>query len=574
MELIVVGAILLVVATAVLAGRIGIAAPLLLTVLGVGIGYLPFVPLIEVEPEIILLIVLPLLLYSAAVNLPLVDFQRNLRPIVGLSVILVVISAVTIGFLVNLLVPAIPLGLGIALGAVVSPTDAVAATSIGKKLGMPRRLVAILEGESLVNDATSLVLLKTALAAVASSFAFWPTTGKFSYAVAVAIVIGLIVGVISVWVRSKLTNPVYDTVISYTVPFASFVPAEHLGASGVLAVVVTGLYAGHRSVQKFSAQARLNARLNWRTVQFIVENGVFLLMGLQLHALAEEVGHSDWRLMEVFLLGLLVAAVLIVLRALFSIPLLWYIRRAARRYVGRSWALGQIADRERQNEDANIARIERLESLQLRSQADLEHEQAQALGWREGIALSWAGMRGVVTLAAAQTIPHSVPHRAQIVLVAFIVAITTLLLHGLTLPPIIRKLWKAEDDSEDIRGLAALSADVLKAGDEALDQEIAIEQADPTRPDLDPALIERVRAGGRSALASLALSPTHTASHTPGEESPAHAFVRLSSVMLQGQRDALLVERAIGRYNSGILQQVQVALDVYEARIEPPAGGH
>ena len=355
-ELIAVGAILLVVATAILAGRIGVAAPLLLSVLGVGIGYLPFIPLIEVEPEIILLLVLPPLLYAAAVNLPLVDFQRNFRPIVGLSVVLVIISAVVIGMLVNLLVPVIPLPVAIALGAVVSPTDAVAATSIGKKLGMPRRLVAILEGESLVNDATSLVLLKAALAAVASSFTFWSAVGSFSYAVAAAIVIGLVVGFVTVWIRSKLANPVYDTVISFTVPFVSFIPAEHAGASGVLAVVVTGLYAGHHSATRFSAHARLNERLNWRTVQFIVENGVFLLMGLQLHGLVEEVVHSHWDLSYVVWLGLLVVVVLIALRALFAVPLLLYMRGAARRYVGRSWALSRGADRARQGGSRSAAR--------------------------------------------------------------------------------------------------------------------------------------------------------------------------------------------------------------------------
>lgn len=570
-ELIAVGAILLVVATAILAGRIGVAAPLLLSVLGVGIGYLPFIPLIEVEPEIILLLVLPPLLYAAAVNLPLVDFQRNFRPIVGLSVVLVIISAVVIGMLVNLLVPVIPLPVAIALGAVVSPTDAVAATSIGKKLGMPRRLVAILEGESLVNDATSLVLLKAALAAVASSFTFWSAVGSFSYAVAAAIVIGLVVGFVTVWIRSKLANPVYDTVISFTVPFVSFIPAEHAGASGVLAVVVTGLYAGHHSATRFSAHARLNERLNWRTVQFIVENGVFLLMGLQLHGLVEEVVHSHWDLSYVVWLGLLVVVVLIALRALFAVPLLLYMRGAARRYVGRSWTLSRGADRARQGGSRSAARLERLEALQRRSEADLEHEQEQGLGWREGVALSWAGMRGVVTLAAAQSIPHDVPDRAQVVLIAFIVAITTLLLHGLTLPAIIRRLWTADAVDSGVRGLAALSADIVKAGNEALDEEIKLEQADPTRPELDPALIARVRAGGKNALASLALSPTHSASHTPGEESPAHAFVRLSTVVLQAQRDALLEERAIGRYDSEILRQVGIALDVYEARLEPPS---
>lgn len=574
-ELIAVGAVLLVVATAILAGRIGVAAPLLLTVLGVGIGYLPFVPLIEVEPEIVLLVVLPPLLYAAAVNLPLVDFQRNFRPIAGLSVVLVLISAVVIGLLVNALVPSIPLPVGIALGAVVSPTDAVAATSIGKKLGMPPRLVAILEGESLVNDATSLVLLKTALAAVAASFTFWTSALTFSYAVAAAIAIGLVVGVITVWIRSKLSNPVYDTVISFTVPFVSFIPAEHAGASGVLAVVVTGLYAGHHSAKRLSAHARLNERLNWRTVQFIVENGVFLLMGLQLHALVEEVVHSHWQLSTVFLLGLLIVAVLIVLRALFCIPLLLYMRRAAQRYVARSWALSRGADRARKGGEQNAARVARLESLQRRSEADLEHEQERGLGWREGVALSWSGMRGVVTLAAAQTIPHDIPDRAQVVLIAFVVAITTLLLHGLTLPPIIKRLWKDDgSDAEGARSLTSLRKDILQAGYDALAEEIKVEEADPTRPELDPAMVERVRMGGKNALVSLALSPTSSASHTPDEESPAHAFVRLSAIMLQGQRDALLEERAIGRYDSEMLRKVEIALDVYEARLEAPESGH
>ena len=183
-------------------------------------------------------------------------------------------------------------------------------------------------------------------------------------------------------------------------------------------------------------------------------------------------------------------------------------------------------------------------------------------------------MRGVVTLAAAQTIPTTVPDRAQIVLIAFIVAITTLLLHGLTLPPIIKRLWREDNDAGGVPGLVALSADIIKAGNEALDDEIKVERADPTRPEIDPDLIGRVRAGGRSALVALALSPTHSMSHDPGEETPAHAYVRLSSVLLQGQRAALLEERAIGRYDSEILRQVEAALEVYEARLEPPSSDH
>ncbi|PIJ33640.1 sodium:proton antiporter, partial [Leucobacter sp. OLES1] len=210
--------LVIVVGVSMLSGRIGVAAPLLLVVLGIGIGYVPGVPPVNLDPEIILLGVLPPLLYSAAVNVPILDLRRNVGPIAGLSVVLVIVSSVAIGALLHLAVPQIPLAAAIALGAVVAPTDAVAATSIGKRLGMPPRLVTILEGESLVNDATSLVLLRTAIAAVAGSFVFWEAVGQFAFAVSVAVVIGLLIGVLTVWLRSKLVNPVYDTIVSFTVP--------------------------------------------------------------------------------------------------------------------------------------------------------------------------------------------------------------------------------------------------------------------------------------------------------------------------------------------------------------------
>ena len=171
----------------------------------------------------------------------------------------------------------------------ISPTDAVAATALGKKLGLPPRLVTILEGESLVNDATALVLLRSAIAATAATVSFWAVVGDFAYAVLLAIAIGLVVGFVTVLVRSKLRDSMLDTAISFAVPFIAYLPAEYFHASGVLAVVVAGLYSGHSSAKRFSAQARISERLNWRTVQFVLENGVFLLMGLQVSLLVTEV---------------------------------------------------------------------------------------------------------------------------------------------------------------------------------------------------------------------------------------------------------------------------------------------
>lgn len=562
--------IVLVVAIAIVSSRIGVAAPLLLVVAGIGIGYLPFVPLVEIDPEIILLGVLPPLLYAAAVNVPFVDFRRNFKPVIGLSVVLVIISAVVVGVLLHLLIPAIPLPAGIALGAVVSPTDAVAATSIGKKLGMPTRLVSILEGESLVNDATSLVLLKTAVAA--GSFVFWDAVGNFSFAVAAAVLIGFLMGIITVWLRSHLRNPVYDTVISFTVPFVAFIPAEYVGASGVLAVVVTGLYTGHHSAKRFSATARVNERLNWRTLQFVVENGVFLVMGLQLHSLVEQVSDSPWKFQHLSLIGIGVVLVLIICRALFLVPMLWSMRGDADRLEQRSRTIGLFAARARKSDRVDESRMKRVERMRQRSEADLAHEQEQALGWRDGAVLSWSGMRGVVTLAAAQTIPTEVPYRAQVVLIAFIVAIVTLLLHGLTLPPLIRKLWPDQHAKSDTaRELSALKKDLLEAGDTALEDELSGDDAEDPDGEIDPAIIDRVRQTSKAALAPLAMSAS-IASTADGTESetPAQTYLRLARTVLQAQRETLIEEQAIGRYSSHTLRAAEVALDAQETRLMPP----
>jgi len=225
---------------------------------------------------------LPPILYSSAVNVPIVDFKRNFSSIFGLSVLLVLVSAFATGWVLFELFPKLSYAEGVALGAVISPTDAVAATAIGKRLGLPPRLVTILEGEGLVNDATALVLLRSAVAAAATTVSFWSSLGDFVYAVIVAILIGVIIGAVTVWVRSKFRDSVLDTAISFAIPFLAYIPAEAIHASGVIAVVAAGLYSGHAAAQRFSPQARISERLNWRTIQFVLENGVFLLMGLEI----------------------------------------------------------------------------------------------------------------------------------------------------------------------------------------------------------------------------------------------------------------------------------------------------
>lgn len=280
--LFVVGA-LLVIGSSWLAPKIGVAAPILLVLIGVIASFIPGLGHLEIEPEWILTIVLPPILYAAAVNVPTTDFRRNFQAISGLSVGLVILSAVAIGFLLSWLLPGLPLAACIALGAIVAPPDAVAATSIGKRLGLPSRLVTVLEGEGLVNDATALVLLSSAIAAIAGGFTFLDVAEDFVFSVTVGIAVGAVIGVLTVWVRAHIGQPTLTTAISFTVPFLAFLPAEAFHASGVLAVVVAGLITGFKSTTHLTAQDRISERMNWHTIQLMLENGVFLVMAFRSH---------------------------------------------------------------------------------------------------------------------------------------------------------------------------------------------------------------------------------------------------------------------------------------------------
>jgi CPA1 family monovalent cation:H+ antiporter len=342
----------------------------------------------------------------------------------------------------------------------------------------------------------------------------------------------------------------------------------------------------------------MNERLNWRTVQFILENGVFLLMGLQLHSLVEQVGESELKLEHIGLLSLVLVALLIVCRAAFVTPLIAGMRGVARQYERRNQGYAQLNERVQSSGMAERTdgrmreRLRRLDIRTRRSAADLEHEREQQLGWRDGVVLSWSGMRGVVTLAAAQSIPTTVPYRPQIVLAAFAVAVITLLLHGLTLPAFIRRLWPDGAGSGGEKAeLTALSRDLTEAADDAIDEAVAdaaSEQPEATAKTgsaagADPeqqaqaaaaaeAAVRKARASARSALLPMAVAAAPTAPlDVQGPETPGQMYQRLARVALEAQREALLEERAIGRYSSQALRAAELALDAYETRLSPPA---
>ncbi|MGK9146115.1 sodium:proton antiporter [Plantibacter flavus] len=569
--------IAVIVAVAAFSRKLGVAAPIILVIVGVALSYLPGVPEIEVEPELVLDVVLPPILYAAAISVPIVDFRRNLATITSLSVVLVIVTAFGAGFLLYSLLPDLNLAAAIALGAIISPPDAVAATSIGRRLGLPPRLLTVLEGEGLVNDATALVLLRSASAAAAGGLLTpWATVGDFVYAVVLAVVVGFIAGYVTVWLRSKLNDSVLDTAISIAVPFVAFMPTEALGGSGVLAVVVAGLYTGHASSSSFSAQARISDRINWRTIQFLLENAVFLLIGLEIRTLIGAVDSEVLSVEASIGIGLVATVALIGLRFLWVGPLVLGLQareRVAERQTLQRWLSMGYSERFPRESRWWQRRRRRTERAYERQRADLEQLRQEQIDWRGGVILSWSGMRGVVTLAAAQSLPQNTPYREQLVLIAFTVAVVTLVVQGGTLPWLIR-LLKVEgiDESDDRRQLATLLDEISYAGLSVLEDpaaSVGIEE------EIDPDVIERVRqstylraeAAWERSRESVSPSETHA-------ETPHQLYRQLRLAVVQAERERLLDARARGAYPSRILGEAQAMLDIEETRLRPPKAEH
>ncbi|MFT3877177.1 MAG: sodium:proton antiporter [Propioniciclava sp.] len=558
-------AVLLIVAVSAFAEKHGVAAPLLLVVVGIGLSVIPGAPALEIEPEWILTVVLPPLLYAAAVNMPATDFRRDFGAIGALSVLLVIASAFASGAVLYWLLPDLGFAAAVAVGAVISPPDAVAATAIGKRLGLPSRLVTILEGEGLVNDATALVLMRTAVAATAGAVSFGSALGDFAIAVVVGAGVGLIVGIVTVQIRARIDQPVLTTAISFVVPFLAFVPAEELHASGVLAVVVAGLVTGAQSARKFSPGDRIVDRTNWRTIQMLLENGVFLLMGYQMTVLIEDVRHDGFGVWLAVGLGLVATAVLVLARVVFVIPLVAWLRRGERRNAEKAEriedALGRI---DAVNFSHAPERRERVTRFLQRKQADAAFYAREGLGWRGGAVLAWSGMRGVVTLAAAQSLPSDLPYRSQLILVAFTVAVVTLLVQGGTLPAVIRMLGvRGSDAQEAHREFTRLVAELGDAARALLDNP-GLRRSDG-KP-FDAAIVDEVR---RRSLAAAPPSGDHE--EWTGALPRLEQRRELQRMVLDAEQAALLDARASGIYHSHAIIAAQHAIDNNFAMLEGPS---
>ncbi|EAR23902.1 putative monovalent cation/proton antiporter [marine actinobacterium PHSC20C1] len=453
---------LVVIAGATLVGpRLGVASPLVLVAIGVVASLVvPAFSSVEIGPELILLGILPPLLYSTAVSLPTMNFRREFGAISGLSVALVVGTSLILGVFFTLVIPGLGFAWGVALGAIISPTDAVAA-SIVKQTPVSKRVVAMLDGESLLNDASALTLLRAAIVATAASFSFWGVVASFTYSVIVALLIGGAVGWLNLEVRKRITDPTVNTALSFTVPFVAAIPAELVGASGLVAAVVAGLVTGVRAARVLSPQNRLSDSQNWRMIELVLEGGIFLLMGLQISSVLTDVENDNAGIKAALLIAVGALVLTVLVRAAFVAPLLAVLSYRSRRHAKMKPRMQVIQNRLTTPQEildapehpsgltpTKSARyVDRVTSLVTRSLADIDYFLHEPLGWREGTTVVWAGMRGAITVAAAQSLPIDTPLRSTLVLIAFAVAVLSLLVQGGTIGALVRRIAPAVDDA-------------------------------------------------------------------------------------------------------------------------------
>jgi CPA1 family monovalent cation:H+ antiporter len=509
-------------ACSALGKKIGVPVPLLLVLVGVAASFLPFVPRIELTPELVLVGLLPPLLYAAALRTSLIDFRSNRRAIGLLSVGYVIFATLTTGLVAWWLFPEVPLAGAIALGAVIAPPDAVAATAIARRVGMPRRIVTILEGESLVNDATALVCLRAAILAIAGTVSAAQIAGNFLLAAVGGVVVGMVAAFVMVQIRRRIRHVAINTSMSLVAPLTAYLPAEAIHGSGVLAVVVAGLLMGAKAPTMPGGAARLSQRSNWNTVQFLLENAVFLLIGLQVRTIIDAVRDDSLGPVRIWSgCGLLLLAVL-VLRPVWVYPAT---------YLPRLIPAVRRAD--------------------------------PAPPWRYPAVVSWAGMRGVVTLAAALVLPQSLPHRPVLVLAALVVVAGTLVLQGFTLPSLVRLLGlRGPDLHEDALNQASLMQLATTAGIERL-QEV---RSDGDPPEVLAMLKRRTQERGLAAWERLGRPESE-------EQTPSQRYARLRLSMLEAERDKVLQLRRSGEYAHEVLSEVLEQLDVEESMLDAALEG-
>ncbi|WP_282084442.1 Na+/H+ antiporter [Streptomyces tendae] len=502
--------------------RVPVPAPLLLVAAGLAVSYVPGVPDYALDPHIVLPLLLPPLLYTAATDSSYLDLRAQARPVALLSVGYVLFATFVVGCAAYLIVPGLPLTAALVLGAVVAPPDAVAATAVARRVGLPSRITTILQGESLVNDATAITAFKVALAAAVGEGATWAGgIGEFLIAAVGGVGVGLVLMVPLHWLRTHLTEALLQNTLSLLIPFVAYAVAEQVHASGVLAVVVVALYLGHRAWEVDFA-TRLQEEAVWKMVAFVLESAVFALIGLQLPVVLKGLGEYEgidaaWYALAVFL-------VVAVARFVWVYPATFLPRLSAR-------------VRAREGD----------------------------LSWKGPFVIGWAGMRGVVSLAIAFSIPLTVhggepfPERNLILFLTFTTVIGTLVVQGVSLPPLIRLLkFPAHDVQAETLAEANAQAQASRAAELHLDELLADERNALPAPLADRLrmVLERRRNAVWERLGQVNPVTGETVDDT---------YRRLSREMISAERE-VFVRLRDGRYiDDEMLRTLLRRLDLEEA---------
>ena len=499
-----------------IARRLGVPYPALFVLGGLGLGFVPNLPHITLQPDLVLLVFLPPLLFGAAFETPLRDLRANLWPIGRLSIGLVIVSTVTVAAVAQAMVPGLGWAPAFALGAIVAPTDALAATTVFRRLGVPRVVLTLVEGEALFNDATALIAYRTAVvAAVSGSFVLATAVGGFAVAAIGGIAIGYVVGRAMATIVKWLDDPPVEVVVSILIPFAAYLPADRIGVSGVLSVVTAGLVIGRRLGTILSPNSRVLWFTTWKMVGFVLNGLVFVLIGQALPDILRGLGDRPW--LAVLGLAVLVCAVAIVTRFV--------------------WIF--------------------LASLLPRSPRQVIAARDPRLATRLTFLVSWTGLRGAVSLAAALALPADFPERNLILLLTFAVILATLVGQGLTLPLVLRWVrWDGVEADGDEAEFAR--ATMYQVG---LD---AIKGIRPRWPGHQP-LLDRLESGLRDRGQHLATDdPSETQERR--QERIEHEEIQLT--VINAQRAAVIELRDAGEINDQTLRTIERELDLEELRME------
>ena len=517
----------------VFADKIKLPYPILLVGVGLFIGFAPFLPDLVVNPDIIFLIFLPPILYDAAFKTSWLDFKKEIKPISTLAITLVLFTTIIVAVAAHYFIPGFSWPLAFVLGAIVSPPDAVAATNITKGLGLNRKVITIIEGESLVNDASALIAYRYAVAAVISGgFVFWKAGLEFLMVSAGGILVGLLLGYVLIYTHKKIKdNAVVETSFSLLTPFLAYLLAERIHCSGVLAVVTAGLLVSWRSREIFTYQTRLQTKVVWETVMFLLNGVIFILIGLQLPPIVRDLSRDA--LINMISYGLLISLVTIIIR------ILWV-------FAG---AYHQSLLKRKANDTSN-------------------EDNREAVSWKNVLIVAWTGTRGVVSMATALALPFTLhsgspfPQRNLIIFLAFIVILVTLVVQGLTLPLLIRLL--------KIKPVSHLQKQEEKDLQLTLTENVLEFIKGEFPRELDDNVMEQLRKRYEVNFNILSQTKTHT--RVEKQEKATQLIFKKHMLtaqleIIKYQRELLLQYQKEGTFNENTISKAEEELDIEELRL-------